>query len=540
MKRFSLPTLTQVQLIMIVSAYLVAAGNWTFFSKVLEIYPPHGSNLLYLGSMILLLWAINTAFFTLLSSRYTTKPLLILVVIVSAFVSYFMNTYQVMIDRGMIRSALETTPQEALGLLSPKMMLYALFLGLLPAWLIYKTPLRYRPWKQEALAKLKTLVVLLVTVGILAAFTGGFYASFFREHRPLKNYTNPYYWIKSSISYVKHSLRRSGPKILRRIGEDARVVREPGSKPKLLIYVVGEAARWDHFGLNGYERNTTPRLSGRKDLINFSDFRSCGTLTAYSVPCMFSVYDRSHYSRRKGEWTENLMDVLVHTGEVDLLWRENNSDPKGVMKRLGYEDYLSPKNNPQCDSECRDSGMLEGLEEFVERNASRNKLIVLHQMGSHGPEYYKRYLPEYRKYTPECRSNELGSCTQEEVRNTYDNTIVATDAFLDQVIEWLQRYRDRYQVGLLYVADHGESLGEHGIYLHGMPYMIAPEAQKHVGALMWLAPDFTHRGKTVDRKALQKRATTERYSHDNLFSTLLGLMDVNSSVYQKGMDILEE
>jgi len=530
--------LTQIQLILIVSAYLVIAGNYTFFSKVLEAYPPHGMNLFYLATMPVLLFIMNAAFFTLLSSRYTTKPLLIFVLIVSAAVSYFMNTYQVVIDKGMIRSVLETNANEALGLFNLKMLAYNLFLGILPAWLVYKAPVVYRPWRTELWARIKTLGILLLLAGGIALSAGGFYASFFREHRPLKNYTNPYYWIKSGISYVKHSLRRSGPRTLRVIGTDAKVVRQEGEKPKLVIYVVGEATRWDHFGLNGYQRNTTPKLAEETGVINFTDFRSCGTLTAHSVPCMFSIYDRTEYKRDKEEYTENLMDVLAHTGAIDLLWRDNNSDPKGVMKRLSYEDFMSPDNNPVCDSECRDEGMLEKLDAFLDQNTSRDKLLVLHQMGSHGPEYYKRYTKEFLRYKPVCRSNELGTCTQEEVVNAYDNTVLHTDSFLADTIRLLKRYQDRYQVALLYVADHGESLGEHGIYLHGLPYMIAPEAQKHVAALMWFGPGFRHHGKEIDVSDLQKVAGERTFSQDNLFSTVLGLFDVNTSVYKPKMDIL--
>ena len=538
MNRIFRKPLTQIQLILIVSAYLVIAGNYTFFSEVLKAYPLHGKNLYYLATMPVLLFVINAAFFTLLSSRYTTKPLLIFVLIVSAAVSYFMNTYHVVIGKAMIRSALETNTHEALGLFNLKMLLYNLFLGILPAWLVYKTPVVYRPWKRELWAKIKTLVVLLLIAGGIALSAGAFYASFFREHRPLKDYTNPYWWIKSSISYVKHSIRRSGPKTLKVIGTDAKVTTQPGEKPKLVIMVVGEATRWDHFGLNGYRRNTTPKLSREKGVIDFPDFRSCGTYTARSVPCMFSIYDRHNYKRGKAEWTENVMDVLAHTGKIDLLWRDNNSDPKGVMKRLGYVDFMSPENNPVCDSECRDEGMLRNLQGFLDRNTSRDKLLVLHQMGSHGPEYYKRYTKKFLRYKPVCRSNELGSCTREEVINAYDNTVLHTDSFLDDAINLLKRYEKKYQVALVYIADHGESLGEKGIYLHGLPYVIAPEAQTHVAAIMWFGPGFRHGTKELNTTRLMEAARKERFSQDNLFSTLLGLFDVNTSVYRPKMDIL--
>jgi len=522
-------------LILLVSAYLVFAGNYTFFSKVLEVYPPVGMNLFYFATMALLLFVINGTFFLLLGTRRTIKPLMIFVLLVSSLVSYFMNTYQVMIDRGMIRSVLETDIHEALGLFNAKLLAYFVFLGLLPSWFVFSVTILERPLAKELVSRLKILSGFLFVTVVIALSSGGFYASFFREHRPLKNYTNPYYWIKSSISFVKHSLRKYGDSgTIRPIGTDAKILREKSAKPKLVIFVIGEATRWDHLGVNGYGRDTTPHLGKRSDVISFSDFYSCGTYTAHSVPCMFSVYDRKHFNREKADRTENLMDVLAHTGRIDLLWLENNSDPKGVMKRLGYTDYRFPENNPVCDDECRDEGMLRNLAPFIDANASRDKLIVFHQMGSHGPEYYKRYTKRHMKYTPVCRSNLLEKCTKEEVVNAYDNTIVHTDAFLDETIRLLEKYRDRYQVAMIYIADHGESLGEHGIFLHGIPYLIAPEAQKHVGALMWFGDGFAG----IDMKKLREKAHSRRYSHDNIFSTFLGIFDVNTSLYQKSMDIL--
>jgi lipid A ethanolaminephosphotransferase len=250
---------------------------------------------------------------------------------------------------------------------------------------------------------------------------------------------------------------------------------------------------------------------------------------------MFSLFQRKEFNSTKGKQNENILDVLGHTGFIDILWRDNNSGSKGVAKRVEYENYSDPGLNTICsEEECRDEGMLRNLAPFIGANASRDKLIVFHQMGSHGPEYNKRYTKRLIKYTPVCRSNLLEKCTKEEVVNAYDNTIVHTDAFLDETIRLLEKYRDRYQVAMIYIADHGESLGEHGIFLHGIPYLIAPEAQKHVGALMWFGDGFAG----IDMKKLREKAHSRRYSHDNIFSTFLGIFDVNTSLYQKSMDIL--
>ena len=526
--------LTQMQLILIVSAFLVFFDNYTFFYQLLDIYGAEGKTFFYVITTPFVLFIVNVLFFLLLSYRWTIKPVLILVLITSSFVAYFMDSYHIIVDKGMIHNTLETDMQESLGLLNSRLVMYVLLLGLLPTYFVTKVKLVKLGFKGEVFSRLKVFVSVLVLLAVIAWSAGGFYASLFKEHRVLRNYTNPYFWIKSSISYTKHALRRSGPIVVVPIGVHAKVMHHKDEKPKLVIFIVGEATRADHLSINGYARQTTPKIEKRKNLVSFPNFYSCGTYTVYSVPCIFSKYDRASFSREKEEETEDVMDLLAHTGEVDLLWRDNNSDPKGVMDRLGYEDYRSEAHNPDCEGECRDEGMLHGLDHFIENNTTKNKLIVLHAMGNHGPEYYKRYPKAFEKFTPVCRSNLLEECTQEEIANAYDNILLYSDDFIDKSISLLEKYENKYDVVLLYVSDHGESLGEKGLYLHGLPYMIAPDAQKHVAALMWFGKEF----KTLNIDSLNKKSRL-RYSHDNIFSTLLGLFDVNSTLYESDKDILK-
>ena len=246
---------------------------------------------------------------------------------------------------------------------------------------------------------------------------------------------------------------------------------------------------------------------------------------------MFSVYDRSDYNTQKGLHTENVLDVLSHAG-VKVLWRDNNSNSKGVADRVKYEHYKSSENNTMCEDECRDTGMLVGLDKLIEES-DKDIVIVLHQMGNHGPAYYKRYPKEFEHFTPTCQTNQLEECSQEEIANAYDNALLYTDYFLSQTIRLLKKYENSIDTAMFYMADHGESLVEGGFYLHGLPYFIAPDAQIHVGSVLWLGKDFP-----VDREKLRKNSSHE-FSQDNLFSTLLGLFDVETEVYDKKMDILK-
>ncbi|MGB5867743.1 MAG: sulfatase-like hydrolase/transferase [Arcobacteraceae bacterium] len=203
--------------------------------------------------------------------------------------------------------------------------------------------------------------------------------------------------------------------------------------------------------------------------------------------------------------------------------------------RLPYENYKIPENNTICtDGECRDEGMLVGLDEYIAKRKDQDILIVLHQMGNHGPAYYKRYPKSFEKYKPVCKTNQLEQCTKEEINNAYDNAILYTDTFLSKTINFLKKYDTQYNAGLIYMSDHGESLGENGVYLHGLPYFMAPDAQTHIGSLMWFSNSMKQE---LDTKKLEQRKNNN-YSQENLFHTLLGVFDVKADVYKKELDIL--
>jgi len=434
-----------------------------------------------------------------------------------------MNAYHVVIDSDMIRNILQTNIEESYDLYSIKLILYLLFFGITPSILIYKIKIINETFKIEFYKKIKISILSLLTIVLILFSFSKFYTSFFREHKPLRYYTNPTYWIYSIGDYVAKTLN-SGEIIVKPIGLDAKVINRD-KEPKLVIMVVGEATRADHLSLNGYKRETNPLLK-KESIINLPHVSSCGTSTAHSVPCMFSMFDRDNYSYKKGISTENVLDVIHHTNQVEILWRDNNSDSKGVALRVPFEDYKTPKINTLCDEECRDEGMLVGLDEYIEKRKGKDILIVLHQMGNHGPAYNKRYTKAFEKFTPVCETNQLEECSQESINNAYDNALLHTDYFLSEVIQLLKRHKKSHQTSMIYMSDHGESLGEHGLYLHGLPYFMAPDAQTHVGALVWFGEDNQ-----------KKIAPNKEYSHDNLFHTLLGLFNVQTEVYQKEMDI---
>ncbi len=527
--------ISPTRLILATSIFFVLFDNLSFAHHVLAVFPFSLKNAGFLLSLFFGLTAVITTVLTLLNSRYTLKPVLIFFLIVSAAAAYYMDNYNVVIDHIMIQNIVQTNRAEALDLISFKFILHIFLLGVLPALLVFLAPVKEESLRQNLIGKLRNIAFsFLLLVAMILCFSK-FYTSFFREHKPLRYYTNPTYYIYSTGKYFNKIFRNKNEP-LRAIGTDARVVEADKNDQlkELVVVVVGEAARADHFSLNGYTHETNPLLK-QENIINFSHVSSCGTSTAYSVPCMFSLYNRNEYNDKKGRTTENILDVLVHAGNISILWRDNNSDSKGVALRVPHVDFKDPQNNSICiEGECRDEGMLVGLDEYIAQKKGQDILIILHQIGNHGPAYYKRYPKKFERFTPICATNELENCSREEINNTYDNALLYTDYFLTKVIEFLKKYDTSRETAMIYMSDHGESLGEMGVYLHGLPYIVAPAAQKHIGALLWLGKEMS---REIDTDQLKKNAS-KAYSHDNLFHTILGLFEVKTSIYNKKLDML--
>jgi lipid A ethanolaminephosphotransferase len=525
-------TITSSRLIILASTYFLLFVNLAFFENILAVYPLNLENGLFLASLAILFGCANVILLSLVCFKYSIKPVLILLLLVSSMAAYFMDSYNIVIDDAMIDNIVQTDVKESLDLLSVNQILYFLLLGVLPALYVYRVKIVDQPaWtalKSRAVLASSALVVALV---MLFAF-GGFYASFFREHKSLRFYANPSYYVYSTGKYLGRFIK-SEPRALRAIGLDAHIKPHDGRR-KLVIFVLGETARADHFSLNGYGPETNPVLAG-EDVISFTNFWSCGTATADSVPCLFAVYDRSEFSKDKANSTENALDILDRSG-VNVLWLDNNSSSKGVADRLRYESYKTPEKNSMCEDECRDEGMLVNLQGYIDEHPVGDIFIVLHQMGNHGPAYYKRYPPEFEKFTPICATNQLEECSNEEINNTYDNAILYTDYFLGKTIDLLKDNDNNFATTMFYVSDHGESLGENGLYLHGLPYLIAPDTQKHVGVIMWFGQGS---GELPASLAQLRQNAGKAMSHDNIFHTLLGLFNVDTHVYASSKDMIQ-
>jgi len=512
---------TPTRLVLLMSVFLLLTANWTFFGKLTDVYPWNSENALFLLSMGIFLSSvlvlITTFFYLVLPVRIVVS----LFILLAAVAGYFADQMGVVIDKDMIRNILETNISEATDLMNLGLILRVLLLGVLPVILIWRWPLQKSGWLHETRYTLQTAAGSIVVILATVLLCSDYYASFFREHKSLRYYINPTLSIYSMVKYVKEATKSSGPIQFALLTSKAETPTNDNHS-ELIILVVGETARADHFSLNGYRRETNPELAKETALISFSNISACGTSTAISVPCMFSQAGHDSFDVELARHTENILDIL-NKAKVNVLWRDNNSSSKGMANRVTFEDYRSPDINPICDPECRDTGMLDGLQNYIDTHEG-DILIVLHQMGSHGPAYYKRYPGKFERFKPACHTLELSACTDEEVINAYDNSILYTDYFLSKVIELLKKNTPQYETAMLYVSDHGESLGESGLYLHGMPYMIAPEAQIKVPVITWV-------GESSDidyQKTLSLKDTPN--SHDALFSTLLDSFETQTDL----------
>lgn len=511
-------------LIIAVTLYLVASANIGFFEHVLAIYP-FAENIGFIVSLTGLLFGLMWLLFQLLCYRPTAKIVLIFMVLTAAVCGYFTDNYGTVFGPDMLTNSLQTDQAEAMGLMAPSFVIRLLLLGILPAFIISKVRLKRHVIGQAILQKTATLIAAIALIAVCLLPFGDQYATFFRQHKLVRSYTNPitpvYSVIKLGIDYVDE-LRRPDTMILHATDAKRSTAVGGAAKPKLMVFVVGETVRADHVGLNGYQRDTMPLLASQTDIYSFKDAASCGTSTAYSVPCMFSYANREDYDPDTADYNENVLDTLSKQG-VNVIWRDNNSSSKGVADRVTFEDYKTAEKNPDCDIECRDIGMLDGFDKLVKSAAKpQDTLILLHQMGNHGPAYYQRYPKQFEYYKPVCMTNELSKCDDQSVINGYDNAIRYTDYFLNSIIDTLKPYQQDYQVVMVYISDHGESLGENNIYLHGMPYNIAPEAQKKVPVIVW-----SPKNNSIDASRLANM-TSQPVSHDFITPTLLNFFGITT------------
>ncbi|MFT3928648.1 MAG: phosphoethanolamine--lipid A transferase [Myxococcales bacterium] len=485
-------------------------------------------------SLFLLLVGVNGFLLGLVLGRRWARPLLSALFVVTACAVHYMDAYGVYLDPDMLRNVLNTDWGEAHELFTPALFRTLFLCAVLPIAVLWRIKLVRRSKPQAMLVRGGFLLLMWLLIALGAALSMKDLFAMARNQRELRYLVTPENYV-FSLAKVLHAQPPGARKDLLPIAEDAtQAPRAAGAKPRLLVLVVGETARAQNWGLNGYARQTTPELAGMNDVINFPDMQSCGTATEVSVPCMFSPWGRHDYNEKRIRAHQSFLHVLQRVG-VEVSWRDNQSGCKGVCDGLPFVSLTNEKDPRFCSGErCLDEILLQGLTDGLPADG-KDRIVVLHMLGNHGPSYFDRYPPQFKHFVPACENPELGQCTNGEIVNAYDNALLYTDHVLAETIDKL-RGVGAYDTALFFMSDHGESLGENGIYLHGMPYAIAPPQQTHVPMILWFSPQFARDAK-LDVSCV-RRETAQPASHDNLFPSVLGLFDVRTKVYDKSRDLL--
>ena len=534
---------SSIKIILLASFFITLFDNQAFFSKIferLDVLSLQGAG--YTASLFLIIFFILLLFQFIFATKYLLKPLVIFLLLISAIMSYFTQELRVVFDEDMIRNTVETikdnNKQEAAELLSAPLIYHVVLYGVLPSILILFTQIKFQKFTKEVIKRTIYLggVLLLIAVLILLNFK---YISFFsRENRDLRFYATPLFGLDSARYYIRENLIPPAP--FKVLGADA-IQSKKTTKRTIGIIVVGETARAANFSINSYARETNPLLQ-KEAIINYTKASSCGTSTAYSVPCMFSFLDRDSYSPELSSRQSNTLDVLIKAG-IKVHWLDNNSSCKGVCDRFGE---LNLRKNPDPKSpfysagEVFDEALISEMERILSsENTGSDVLFILHTLGSHGPKYYKRYPKEFSQFEPACKKATPQACNKNEIINAYDNTILYTDYFLAQVIQTLKKQQTTHnETFMLYASDHGESLGENGVYLHGLPYFIAPKEQTEIPLFMWLSDAYLS-NHALNKESLKRRQDANDISHDNLSHTLLGAFNVKTTLYKEDYDLLK-
>ena len=518
--------------ISLLSLYYALVLNFPLLTHFYDLAVDSGT-LFAISAGFLLVFAF-AIIFTLISIPYFFKPFIICLTLASSLAFYASLKYNIMFDSTMVENIFETNTGEAFSYLNLNACIYFILTGIIPSLFIYFlniTPVS--KWSKAILQRLIIICVALSGIVFIAASFYKNYASVGRNHTYLNKMINPAYFF-NSIKYLNKKYFTEKLDYLV-IGKDAHLTPVINKKPTLMIFVLGETARAQNSTYNGYSRNTTP-YTENLGLISFQDVASCGTATAVSVPCMFSNMNRENYKKNRANTQDDVLDLLTYAG-VDVIWKDHDGGAKGVDKHIKSVIIPNQDDPELCKNrDCYDEILLKGLDEYIESN-DKDKLIALHLIGSHGPTYWLRYPPEMEKFTPSCDRSDIDQCTDQELTNVYDNTLVYTDYFLSQSIELLKKYQQKYNVALMYISDHGESLGESGFYLHGSPYILAPIYQRRVPWLLWM-PDQYAQAKNINRECLREEAQKGGFSHDNLFHTLLGFYGVETTAKDLKMDLI--
>ncbi|MEN5379558.1 phosphoethanolamine--lipid A transferase EptA [Sphingobacterium kitahiroshimense] len=495
-------------------ALLMSALNFLFFHYAFFAFVFNDvdyktlNGIVLILSLIILMLVLNALVFYLICflSRYVGKALLILFFNINAIAVYFVNTYGVIIDKTMIGNILNTNYAESSSFFSIKLLFYIVILGVIPSLFIIKTNIITVKWKKFAITS--SLALVLVLVLVLANARNWLWID--KNSKVLGALAMPWSYSVNTVLFYSDKYKSNEKEILL---PDATI---KDHQKSVVVLVIGESARRENFSLYGYPKNTNPLLSKIPNLFHF-DANSTATYTTAGVK---SILEHTN--------TDKLYEILpnyLYRNQVDVVWRTSNwGEPPVHIKEYQSREALLPNCKGEgCDY---DEILLTGLKEQILSSKKDKVLIILHTSTSHGPTYSTKYPARFEIFKPVCTSVDLGKCSQKELINAYDNTIVYTDYLLTKIIEDLKQLKG-YQSAMIFVSDHGESLGEKNLYMHGVPMSIAPKEQYEIPFIVWISDGYKQ---VKPNKIL---------SQNHVFHSVLNFLSVQSPIYDDRMSIFK-
>ena len=514
------------------SLYFALLFNFPTLAKIFSL-SHNVTNPIFPYTAPIVLIAAFIIIFSCLCWPYIFKIIMIFLTITSSMALFAEVNYHTLFDNAIIESIFQTRSDEAWSYVNLHSITYIVVFGLLPSiWIACVKITKRKTFLKEIIARIILIGIAMTALLIIALTNYKSYAAVGRNNHYLNRMIIPGHVYAGGKYLYKEFIYKPLP--YKKQGLDAKLLPTENHKPTLFVMVLGETARTYDYAYNGYKRDTNP-YTKNEGIISFKNVESCGTYTALSVPCMFSNLTRAHYNQDRAYSQDNAVDI-IHRAGAEVLWIDNDGGSKGVAARVPYVATDTSQHNQYCDgTSCYDGVMLKKAADFMNKD-DKNKLLVLHLIGGHGPTYFQRYPKQFDRFKPSCNRSDIENCTDQEIKNVYDNTILYTDYVDEQVIKLLKKNEGKYNVAMLYMSDHGESLGENGFYLHGAPFPIAPKEQKHVPWLLWIPTQYAQQ-KGINLSCLRSKEDIGHLSHDNLFHSLLGLYGVKSKVINPALDI---
>ena len=486
----------------ILSIYTVLAFHFPFFKHlVAQIDGSFNGVVIFMTALLLIFFLDALLYYVLLClGRFVGKCIIAFTLFGDAVMLYFVNNYQVLVTDEMMGNTVNTQFSEASGFFSLAFVLYVLLLCVVPCIFLFKQKIAYGSWKR-----------FLATVGIIIA---GMMALIFgnmknwtwidRNSTELGSLLAPWSYIVNTFRYYSSVKQANVKEILLPDPDSVSDSRD------VCVLFIGESVRRDRCSLYGYHKETNPLLS--QDDVKAYVANSEATYTSAGVKAILE-------SRASSELYEILPNYLMRLG-ADVIWRTNNWGEPPVHTPKYYTFSALKERYPEADSRY-DGLLLEGLREEIESSDSTKVFIVIHAYTNHGPAYDTNYPDQFRVFLPVCNTVEMSKTNKVELDNAYDNSVVYTDYLVHSVIETLRSIPSRRAM-MLFVSDHGESLGENNLYMHGVPMSMAPREQLEIPFVVW----------TSDNASLSYKDLPEVTQYF-VFHSILRLYGIDTPVYEE-------